>query len=339
MRIFARSFAAAALAALTFATAPARADEAPAPPRTGAEPGEAAATATPAASPLPAWLTLGGFVDTSVVVPFESDPDVLFGLDEIELDVLARPTDGLTVRLDLNAFPAESVALDDRLVEQGFVEYFFQGGAEGFFLTAGKRNAPVGVESLDPVDKFTASHGLLFTFATPSNLTGFFGGWVGDGLTVMAWVTNDWDLPVTSDSAIAGGRVAYAFGDTGTLGLSGTWGPFVADDPRTMLDLDLALTNGSLTLFLEGNFGRQAEENSLGVLVAARYDFTEHLGASLRWDWLDRPFDGLDNVSSATAAFLFAFNDYVLGRLEVRADMVDFAPPDWTGTAQLMAKF
>lgn len=331
----------AALAVLTLPAALARADAVPAPPRIGGEAEAREAVPdepTPALAGWPSWITLGGFVDTSLFVPLEESPDVLIGLDQVELDVEARPAAGLRLRTDLNVFPAAAGFSADSLLEQGFVEYFFGGGDEGFFLTAGKRNAPIGVESVDPIDMYQFSHGLLFSFATPTNLTGFFTGWTGHGLTVMAWATNDWDTPTTADSASAGGRVAYDFG-RGTVGLSGTYGPFAAGEPLTMLDLDVAVTLGDLYLFLEGNWGREAGENSFGALVKAHYAFTDRLGGTLRWDWLDRPFDGLDDRSSATAAFLFAFNEHLAGVVEVRADMAAFEEPDWTGAVELTAKF
>ena len=51
-------------------------------------------------------------------------------------------------------------------------------GARVLDLFAG--SGALGIEALDPTDMYQFSHGQLFTYATPSNLTGFFGGFEGE---------------------------------------------------------------------------------------------------------------------------------------------------------------
>lgn len=239
--------------------------------------------------------------------------------------------------MDLNVFPGAPVTSGDDVIEQGFVRW--TPGGSGVFLEAGKRNAPIGVESIDPTDMYQYSHGLLFSFATPSNLTGVFVGWEGADLMVMGWVTNDWDVASATGQYAPGARVQYG-GDAAWVGLATTYGPMDADEPLLMADVDAGWVAGRLSLFGEANLGVKDGENSVGGLLKANYVLVGSTSATLRVDYLDRPFDGIEQMSG-TVAVLWAFTEGFGGLVEYRTDkpMADGADLVHTGALELTASF
>lgn len=299
----------------------------------------------------PARVSLTGFVDSSLGYTFTPEAlthdGVRLGLDQVELDVDATLTTGLRVRADLNWFPAEVLNPDDgaayvidSLVEQAFGEFFCSGDGHGFFVRAGKWNAPIGFEVIDPTGLWQYSQGLLFTHAAPSNLTGVALGWVGATTQAQLWVTNDWDLPTTPKDASLGGRVQQALGDVGTLGLSVMYGALVDDPGRLMIDLDLALTFGKLRLGAEANYGKRGDARSLGFLVSGNYAFSDRVSATLRVDYLDRdiadfPYKG----ASVTGAGLFTLTPGLTLVAELRADLPDGQDTIVGGALELTAAF
>ena len=113
---------------------------------------------TPAAEPTPAGpatettstpiVELHGFVDGSLFAPISGyapgSRGVVLGVDQVELDVIAKPHSRLAIRMDLNWFPAYGDVSFDALVEQARVD--LELGA-GWFLRFGKLNAPRGIET------------------------------------------------------------------------------------------------------------------------------------------------------------------------------------------------
>jgi hypothetical protein len=298
---------------------------------------------------------VSGFVDTSVFWPIDgnvdgegrdADGDLVIALDQVEIDIEARLVPGLTLRTDLNLFPAAGLAFDDTLLEQGFLKYYFNGGSDGLFFLAGKTNAPVGVEALDPVDMYQYSHGQLFTYATPSNLTGFFGGYEGGTVTAMLWFTNDWDAPPTPDQYLVGGRFQWS-ANNGHVALSSTFGPIgVGQLWQLMVDLDSIWVFGALTVFLEGNYGMSEEESaegdnlaSVGGLFKLNYGFTDALSATVRYDYLNREYGTQVEAHSVTGAFLFGITDDFGGLVEVRADLPDEGDTGLTAALEFTAAF
>lgn len=289
-------------------------------------------------------VTFSGFVDTSVYIPitgFPADGDeVTFGLDQVELDIEANPSDGLIIRTDINAFPAAGVPTYDDLFEQGYIDWEHD---NGYFLRAGKANAPIGAEGIDPTDLYQYSQGQLFTSATPSNLTGFFTGYRSDSFSAQVWVTNDWDLPTTPRSASTGLRLEYAF-DAGHVGLSSTMGPLPSDNPYYMVDLDTALNFGSLTILGEFNIGLDEALTRWGFLLTGSYAITESVSATLRVDHLAESVDAAPGVAaidfsntSLTAAGLFTLTDNFGLVAEVRTDLPEGGDPVVGSALELLA--
>lgn len=294
---------------------------------------------------------LSGFVDTSISYTFTPEAlthnGVRLGLDQVELDTDVTITPGLRLRADINFFPSEgldpagdaAVFVMDRLVEQGFAEWFCNGTDQGIFLKAGKWNAPIGFEVTDPTGLWQFSQGLLFTRAAPTNLTGFAFGYAGT-TSAQLWVTNDWDTPATGKDASIGARVQQSLGDTGTVGLSAMYGALVDDPARLMIDVDAALTFGALKLGAEFNFGMQDDLTSVGFLIAGNYAFSDVASATLRFDYLDREIpDFAYKGMSITGAGLFTLTTGLGLVAEIRADLPDGGDTAVSGALELTASF
>jgi len=294
-----------------------------------AAPAMAQEEAAPAATET--GVKFSGFVDASVFAVLASeveDPEFFdgfaLGLDQVELDVEAAVTGDLTVRTDLNFFPGAGAASFDSLVEQAYAEYSM--GDSGFFVQVGKRNAPIGIEALDPVDMYQYSQGLIFAGATPSNLNGVFFGWSDGAISALAWGTNDWDTPKVGGKPSAGARFEYAF-DAGHVGLSSTYS--LATE-ALMVDTDAKAGFGDFTAFLEGNYGSAADVDTTGFLVKGNYALSEDFSATLRYDMLTV---GEEASSSASAAVLLTLAEGLSGCAEVRMDMGDAPYADMTTAA------
>lgn len=292
-------------------------------------------------------VSLSGFVDSSLSYRFtDGDQGLLLGLDQVELDIEVALSQ-LKLRIDLQYFPAllsdpadGPAPTFDRIVEQGFAEYFFVEPDRGVFLRAGKWNAPVGFETVDPTGLWQYSQGLLFTLATPANLTGVAFGWVGASTQAQLWVSNAWDQPGTAKETHLGARLQQSLGDAGTVGLSSTFGALADADPKLMIDLDAALAFGILKLGLQVNFGMLGDDTSLGFLVAANVAVADGVGITGRFDWLDREIpDAPYKGASATLAGLFNLTPGFDLIAEVRADFPDGADAEVVGALEALASF
>jgi hypothetical protein len=293
-------------------------------------------------------IELSGFVDTSLSTAIIPDAarktGVTLGLDQVELDVKANVLPGLEIIADFNYMPAAGAATMDALVEQGYALWHVDGTEHGLFIRAGKWNAPVGFETIDPTGLYQFSQGLLFSMATPANLTGFALGWSNDNVEAQLWLTNDWDTPGTAEDGSIGGRINVSLGDTGSVGLSSTYGAINDDPARLLIDLDAALTFDAVTVGAEFNYGKQDDLSSIGFLVMANYAVSDATSFTARFDYLDReimdaPYKGM----SATAAGLFTLASSHNGSLafitEVRADLPDVGDEILTGSLELLATF
>lgn len=305
---------------------------------------------TPGAPAEPSPLTFQGFVDGSLLVPLHGYAPgargVVLGLDQVELDVIARPTADLEIRVDLHWFPARSLdgAAFDDFVEQARMD--LQLGS-GWFLRFGKLNAPLGIELQDPVDMYQFSYSPIFAYAQPSNLTGAFVGWASDSLELQLFATNDWDSPGTAADLSAGARAAVTAGGH-VVGLTALFGPVSQDERRLLLDLDLTLALGDLTLWLELVLGRResalGDTSSWGVTGKGNYAFCGH-SLTLRATWLHDeaglgglPELGRENLE-LTLAWLFPVHEGLAGVFEVRADVYESGDPVITSALELTASF
>lgn len=303
---------------------------------------------------------LSGFVDTSLFVPLtgfdRASDSVTFGLDQVELDVIARPAAGLTLRTDLNWMPNLDVLGDvdlaepslfafDSIVEQGYAKYIFGGGERGFFFQAGKKNAPLGTEAVDAPDILQFSHSLLFDNAAPTNLTGFFVGFDSGGASFggQLWLTNSWDSSTTPGNPSVGGRAEYAF-ESGGVGVATTIGPLRDDDIFFMVDLDANMKAGIFTGLLNANVAGVGGEVGFGVSAVGNVAIGDSMSATARVSYLDRaklgagegtPYKGLE----ATAAYLFTFTDHFSGVVEVRLDKPDGGDLTVGGAFEAVATF
>jgi hypothetical protein len=291
-----------------------------------------------------ATVNVSGFAVTSVAFPI-SVPDVegvpesgdgdevVFGLSEIEIDIEAEPVAGLTVRADFNYFPSAGSGGDDGIVEQAFAHADF---ASGLFLSAGKMNAPIGIEGQDATDLNQVSRSQVSAF-TPDNLNGFFGGWGNDSMSATLFLTNDWDSPAAANSASLGGRFAYSM-DSGHVGLSSTFGTVTAEEPNILIDVDSAWSFGDIGIGFEGLFDVQGDNTVMGGLLALNYALSDSMSITARADYLDMemtlsftdPISGettditaaASNMSAA-GAFNFELCDHLSSSIEVGANMPD----------------
>ena len=138
---------------------------------------------------------------------------------EIELDLTARPSDTVTLRIDLNfQNGSEPLAFNtliqqevfELLVEQAYAEWSFG----RYKLRGGKFDAPFGIEPLDAVDRVTLTRSNLSALAAPDLLTGA-AGFASLMPEVDAYVlaVNGWDLSVDSNrSKTLGGGLPHRFG-------------------------------------------------------------------------------------------------------------------------------
>ena len=258
-------------------------------------------------------LQLTGFATASYGGNFDRRT-AQFSLDQAEIDASHELSPNGTVRVDLEwVWDGQAWAV---AVEQGWLAYKPEFASQ-LTLTAGRFNAPIGFESLDPPDMYQITHGLLFTYCTPSNFTGAMATvGLGQGVDVKAYAANDWDLNSENNgSPTFGGRLGWASDGRLSGGVSLVSG---MRDPaqeirHTVLDLDLTYTPGARVTFGAELNGCQAsvggsDASWAGFLVMAHWKLHERLGLTGRYDWVDDGDDLLfgsglqEQRSSATLA-------------------------------------
>lgn len=279
-------------------------------------------------------LQLSGFATAS----YSSNIDrraAEFKLDQAEMDLSRDLSPQGAIRVDLEwvADGQDWVAA----VEQGWLAYKPEFTTE-LTLTAGRFNAPIGFESLDQPDMFQVTHGLLFTYCTPSNLTGAMAGLgLGHGLDAKLYAVNDWELNSENNgSPTYGGRVGWGT----TYGFSGgaSWITGMRDPSQrvrqSVLDVDLTyIPTDRLILGAELNgcqadlFGQDA--SWAGFMVMAHWKLHERLGLTGRYDLLDDTDDLLfgsglkERRSSATVATVVSLGPGMRLLGELRLDISD----------------
>ena len=275
--------------------------------------------------PLTAWsqakFTVSGFVDTSFFYENLLNTNT-FSLDEVEVDLQADLTPWAGFRTDINFRAADSrkftvdvgdtgtsfVSFDDLsaddVLEQGYIFLTLPTKAWGLPFEAtfrfGKFNAPIGWELLDPVDMYQFSHGLIFQFGTPTNVTGALLALTFSPIVdLQLYVVNGWDLLQDNNKMKTfGGRLGLTPIENVNWGLSLISGPEQDDnddDWRTVFDTDLTIKLiPGLIIGAEFNYGW--EENAgvtggnarwLAGLLTLHYNFTDSIGLTFRFDIFD----------------------------------------------------
>ena len=238
--------------------------------------------------------SFSGFVDSSLFAPIDGfapgSRGVAFGLGQAELDARFTPDPELEIGLDLNYLPSSPLGAADGLLEQGFVTWS-PDAADGLAITVGKQNAPIGLESLDPVDLATVSGGLIWSYGVPSNLTGLFIKQEMALGSVQLFTTAEWDTPSAVGGALIGGRVDLTQGPL-WVGLVATHGPAPegADPARTMANLTAGYELGSLTLSGEYLYTTVDGDEAKGWTLLATQAINDMTNLTARVDQLKKEF-------------------------------------------------
>ena len=277
----------------------------------------------PAAAVEAAAPSFSGFVDSSVFAPLDGFPagsrGIAFGLGQAELDARFTPDPELEIGLDLNYFPSSPLGAADGLLEQGFVTWS-PDAADGLAITVGKQNAPIGLESLDPVDLATVSGGLIWSYGVPSNLTGLFIKQEVALGSVQLFTTAEWDTPAAVGGAVIGGRVDLEQGPL-WAGLVATHGPAPEGETpaRTMANLTAGYELGSLTLSGEYLFADVDGDQANGWTLLATQALNDRINLTVRVDQLKKEFgDAAIDQADVTLVAGYSPTPHLSTMLEVK---------------------
>ena len=276
-----------------------------------------AATIDPAAAP-----SFSGFVDSALFAPLDGFPagsrGIAFGLGQAELDARFTPDPELEIGLDLNYFPSSPLGAADGLLEQGFVTWS-PDAADGLAITMGKQNAPIGLESLDPVDLATVSGGLIWSYGVPSNLTGLFIKQEVALGSVQLFTTAEWDTPAAVGGAVIGGRVDLEQGPL-WVGLVATHGPAPEGETpaRTMANLTAGYELGSLTLSGEYLFADVDGDQANGWTLLATQALNDKTNLTVRVDQLKKEFGDAIDQADVTLVAGYSPTPHLSTMLEVK---------------------
>ncbi len=273
-----------------------------------------------------------GFVDAGWSGNLDRRDDA-FTVNQAEVDVTRAWNDQGDLRLDLE-WVHDGTAWTTA-VEQGWLSWRLPGRAAAF--TLGKFNAPIGWELPDAPDMLQFSHGQLFTYCAPTNLTGLmFASPLGaGGVDLKVYAANGWDQDVEANGVKTfGGRLGWTVGGRGGLGLSFISGE---DDPaqsvkRTVMDVDATFTPSErLTLGAELSLG-SVDDGTIdagwtGIMVMAHAKLNETLGLTGRFDTLDDAdgavFGAGQRRSSLTVAPVLSLGEGMRALAELRLDLSD----------------
>jgi hypothetical protein len=302
---------------------------------------------------------VNGFIDLAISADATSRSNS-FGLSEFELDFKKSFGDIASFRVDVNFRFADATDANgkivspnfDQLLEQAFVTIEALKKRTGLSFTAGKFNAPIGFEALDPPDRLQISLSNVFSFLLPFNMLGGMVTWERGPMSLALHVTKGWDVLISpNQSQTFGGRLGISMADgKAVLGLSMLWGPQGERDgnARTVADLDFTLKLWDKLIWgFEANYGtepygsgiRPGERASwLGMLSTINWRWLEWLSTTFRWDLVHDPDGALvtpglgQTRQSLTAALLFTLRKGsapfgvatgAMAAIEYRADISD----------------
>jgi len=278
---------------------------------------------------------LSGFVDASYFEEIANRGGE-FGLDQVELDIEHRASSKTLLRADLEWVKDGEDYLAQ--VEQAYMRYDC---GDDWSFTFGRFNAPIGFELLDPNEMYQYSHGLVFDYGVPTNLTGLMiGKSIDEHFDVVAYGVNGWEQNAESNRVKTyGGRLGYSteISSAGFSLISGKEGG--GDDPefkRTVLDLDLGCSPEDWVFGAELNHGhvRLIDASSadwLAALLMVHRDFNERVGFTIRYDyfddqdaWVFGPAEGQAQKRQAiTLAPTFVLDEGLGALIEFRVDRSD----------------
>jgi hypothetical protein len=293
-------------------------------------------------------VTFHGFVEGLVygnLYAGDDSPDngpVEFAFHEAEVDVLASATERLDLRVDLNWRPGISA---EDILEQAHFTYYRATDHEGLFMTFGRMNAPIGAEAVDSPDMLQSSHGLLFDYATATNVTGLSGGWTNGELTAQLMLLTDWEDFIVRDDISLAARLDYAF-DNGAIGGIVQFDDVAnaEDSGELTVDINASYAVDPVTFIIEGYLAYLTgdvigveDELAGGAMFKAHVNVAEPVALTARFSYLKRyanlhyreravgvpmplPRGSAYHGLEATLAGLFEISENVRATAEFRID-------------------
>ncbi|MBW2645454.1 MAG: outer membrane beta-barrel protein [Deltaproteobacteria bacterium] len=291
-------------------------------------------------------LTINGFVDGSYSYNEATEANT-FGLDKAELYIESKLSDKAKAFIDLGF---TDTAGGDADLEQGYITLALP-VASGTDLIFGKFNAPIGFESAETPEMYQFSHALVFDFGIALFHTGLMvDANLGSAANLKLYAVNAWDENTDNNKdKTFGTRIGLTPVEGINVGLSGVWGPEIADnnhDKRTVFDLDFTV-DAIENLVIGGELNYGEEENAslltanedaewFGAMLMVHYDFADWIGLTLRYDYFDDEegsrmglVAGGDDVGKAvtrqagTIAPTFTVAEGLFAILEYRYDYAD----------------
>jgi len=291
-------------------------------------------------------IQISGFVDVSYSGSNAGVPTTKgFGLDQVELDVEYHEGN-VGLRFDLNASPsAGGNVTNDGLFEQGYITYSIPGlpllGEDGLTFTFGKFNAPIGWELLDAPDMYQFSHALVFNYGLPTNLTGAMLSASAGLVDASIYYTSGLDMNGTTSGGpkTMGGRLGITPLEGVNVGIS-----FIQDRNTNgigqptlkILDIDATIELVE-NLLIGGEYNETKNMQGAGIrtkgyMLMGHYDFTDMIGATVRYDYFDFDRATAGKSTAYTGAITAALGGGLGALLEVRSDKNGSVGTDPNGT-------
>jgi plastocyanin len=251
---------------------------------------------------------------------------------EAELDITKSFSDEIAGSADIDFVDTNHGAWAN--IEQLFLSFLFP-SLDDAILTAGKFNAPFGIERRDFWDRLTGSPTLLFR-AQPRDLTGvmFTQPWNAAHLTFRTFVVNgfDWNLDNNAQPSL-GLMVEYKPGECLCLAVTNYWGPEFDGNTTDKLYFVEPQASWRITpkLLVEGEYLYGNTESPSGRLSWSGYALivSHNLNDSWRlfaqWSELDDE-DGyitgdVQHQQEINAGLAWYPHPHVEGRIEYRHDI------------------
>jgi len=217
---------------------------------------------------------------------------VAFYLEEAELRADVTVKGGgldFAAETHLKARPPD---LDGPVSWEQLVEYAVaSAGTDSWRLQLGRNLSPLGWESVDMSAVPFATHGMVYSYGSPTTITGAL-AWatlLPDLLEGTFWAANGLDLVVPQERFCGGLRLDLAPIDGWSLGLGGLLDGPTATNRLLWLSADLTVEADPLLLVGEATWGTEKDVGSwtgamlLGRLAQGRF------GGSLRLEWFRDP--------------------------------------------------